>query len=238
MKKRLAIIPARGGSKRISNKNIRDFCGKPMISYILQSASDSGLFDVVHVSTESDEIQQTVENLGFQIDFMRPSELADDHTPIMPVLKYVTNAYLSRGQEFDEIWLLMACSPLIEISDLQEAAKLFEKTEGRKSLLAVSEYPVPIEWAFCLNIDGTLNPIQPGMFSVRSQDLEKKYFDTGTFVVYTSSMIRGAEGAGSDTEFIGFVLSKGKSIDIDDEEDWAIAEALYSEKKQRTHKCG
>lgn len=235
MKRRLAIIPARGGSKRIPNKNTRDFYGKPMISYVLNAASESRLFDVIHVSTDSDEIRDTVENLGFQIDFMRPSELADDHTPIMPVLKFVTDKYFSLGQEFDEIWLLMACAPLIEMSDLQEAAKLFEQSGGSKSLIAVAEYPVPIEWAFCLNTDGTLKPVQPGMFSVRSQDLGKKYFDSGTFVVYSYSMIQSSEGAGSDADFIGFVLSKGKAIDIDDKEDWAIAEALYREKKQNSH---
>ena len=231
MKRRLAVIPARGGSKRIVNKNTRDFCGNPMISYVLRAAAESGLFDVIHVSTDSEGIRETVENLGFPINFMRPTELADDHTPIMPVLKYVTDTYASCGQEFDEVWLLMACSPLIEMHDLQEAAKLFERSVCSKSLMAVAEYPVPIEWAFCREIDGTLKPVQSGMFSVRSQDLEKKYFDAGMFVVYSSSVVRGSEGAGSDSDYIGYLLSKGKAIDIDDEDDWAIAEALYRNRK-------
>ena len=227
MIRRLAIIPARGGSKRILNKNTRDFCGKPMISYVLQAAKDSGLFDLIHVSTDSKEIKDTVENLGIHIDFLRSPELADDHTPIMPVLKFVTESYASRGEFFDQVWLLMACSPLIEYTDLQQAAKLFDQSAGNKSLIAITEYPVPIEWAFTLKEDGTLNPVQPGMFSVRSQDLGKKYFDAGMFVVYLSTSVQTSEGAGSDSDFIGYPLPKSKAIDIDDEADWAIAEALY-----------
>ena len=84
--KRIAIIPARGGSKRIPDKNIREFCGRPMISYALQTAKESKLFDVIHVSTDSERTAQIVTQLGFSVDFMRPMELADDQVPIMPVL--------------------------------------------------------------------------------------------------------------------------------------------------------
>ena len=230
MIKRLAIIPARGGSKRIPNKNVKLFCGKPMISYILNSAQKSMLFDTIHVSTDKGEIKSIVENMGFPIDFMRSPALADDFTPLMPVLKFVTDSYASRGQLFDQVWLLMACAPLIGFSDLQQAAKLFEQSEDCNSLLAVTEYPVPIEWAFSLEKDGRLKPVQPGMFSVRSQDLEKKYFEAGIFAVYSSSIVQASEGAGSDADSVGFVLPKRKAIDIDDEADWATAEALYRER--------
>ena len=93
MKKRIAIIPARGNSKRIPKKNIRNFCGKPMISYPLEAIQKSNLFDVIHVSTDSNQICEKVEKLGFPIDFLRPAELADDYTPIMPVLKHVCYEY-------------------------------------------------------------------------------------------------------------------------------------------------
>lgn len=227
MTKRLAIIPARGGSKRISNKNIRDFCGKPMIAHILQAALESELFDVIHVSTDSLPIREAVENLGLRIDFMRPSELADDHTPIMPVLKYVTETYASYGQQFDQVWLLMACAPLVESTDLRQAARLFDQSGGISPVLAISEYPVPIEWAFSRASDGRMTPVQPGMFAVRSQDLEKKYFDAGVFTAFPSATVQASEGAGSDAGFIGYVAPKGKAIDIDDEVDWALAEAMY-----------
>lgn len=227
MTRRLAIIPARGGSKRIPNKNIRDFCGKPMIAHILQVARASGQFDVIHVSTESEEIRETVEALGFGVDFKRPDELADDHTPIMPVLKYVTDTYAARGKLFDQAWLLMACAPLIDTRDLQEAAALFDRAGGCDPLLAVSEYPAPIEWAFKRSPDGRLDPVQAGMFAMRSQDLEKKYYDAGSFAVFPSATVRASTGAGSDAGFIGYILPKGKAIDIDDEEDWVMAEAMF-----------
>jgi len=225
--KRLAIIPARGGSKRIPNKNIRDFCGQPMITHVLSAARASSLFTTVHVSTESESIRDVVAHFGYPPDFPRPAELADDHTPIMPVLRYVAEEYASRGQEFDEIWLLMACAPLIDAKDLSSAAALFQQAGSEHSLLAVSEYPVPIEWAFSRAEDGVLTPVQAGMFEVRSQDLEKRYFDAGSFAVFPVSRVLESQGAGSDSGFIGYVLPKGKAIDIDDEEDWRLAEAIY-----------
>lgn len=227
MTSRIAIIPARGGSKRISNKNIRDFCGKPMIAHILQAARASGLFDVIHVSTESGDIRGEVEKLGFRVDFMRPGELADDHTPIMPVLKYVADTYAAKGRVFDQVWLLMACAPLVAAHDLQQAAALFDRAGGHDPLLAVSEYPAPIEWAFSRAEDGKLTAVQAGMFALRSQDLEKKYFDAGSFAAFPAATVRASQGAGSDVGFVGYVLPKGRAIDIDDEADWALAEAIY-----------
>lgn len=227
MTRRIAIIPARGGSKRIPNKNIRDFCGKPMIAHILQAARESGLFDEIHVSTDSTVIRDVVVRLGSHIEFMRPPELADDHTPIMPVLKFVTETYSSRGQQYDQVWLLMACAPLVKPSDLQQAAQLFEQAGGASPVLSISEYPVPIEWAFSRAADGKMTPVQPGMFAIRSQDLEKKYFDAGVFVAFPAQTVQTSEGAGSDEGFVGYVIPKGNAIDIDDEADWALAEALF-----------
>jgi pseudaminic acid cytidylyltransferase len=232
MIRRIAIIPARGGSKRIPNKNIRDFCGKPMIAHILQAARESELFDVIHVSTESIHIREVVEDLGFSVDFMRPDKLADDHTPIMPVLRYVTETYASRGQVFDQVWLLMACAPLVRHSDLRQASELFDQSGGGSPVLAISEYPVPIEWAFSRTSDGKLTPVKPGMFAVRSQDLEKKYFDAGVFTVFPTQKVQASEGPGSDNGFIGHVIPKGAAIDIDEESDWTLAEAMYQTRKR------
>lgn len=227
MTSRIAIIPARGGSKRIPNKNTRSFCGKPMVAHILRAARESGLFDAIHVSTESTDIRDVVQGLGFPVDFMRPHELADDHTPIMPVLKYVADTYALRGELFDQVWLLMACAPLIDALDLQQAADLFDRSGGHDPLLAVSEFPVPIEWAFNRLEDGKLTPVQAGMFAVRSQDLSKKYFDAGSFAAFPAETVRTSQGAGADSGFIGYVLPKGRAIDIDDEADWILAEAMY-----------
>ena len=232
--KRLAIIPARGGSKRIPNKNIRDFCGQPMITHVLSAARASSLFAAVHVSTESESIREVAVRFGFPPDFSRPAELADDHTPIMAVLRHVAQEYLKRGEDFDEIWLLMACAPLVDAKDLVSAASLFQDAGGQHPLLAVSEYPAPIEWAFSRSQNGALTPVQAGMFAVRSQDLEKCYFDAGSFAVFPSKRVLESEGAGSDSGFIGYPLPKGMAIDIDNEQDWQLAEAIYRVKAVRS----
>ena len=227
MTRRLAIIPARGGSKRIKNKNIKDFVGKPIIYYTLKNAKNSNLFNFIHVSTESTLISEIVEKLGFKCDFLRPEELADDYTPIMPVLKFVVEKYKSMNFRFDEIWLLMPCSPLITVNQMIDASKLYGKYKGKYALTTISQYPVPIDWAFKLGKDNQLIPLQPKMFDKRSQDLQKKYFDTGSFSIFSPSCVINSKGADPKTKFIGFELPKETSIDIDEEEDWLNAEFLY-----------
>lgn len=227
MRNALCIIPARSGSKRIIDKNIRNFCGKPMIAHALSAARDSGLFSTIHVSTESANIHKIATKYGFPPDFPRPVSLADDHTPIMPVLRYVVEEYSRRGQYFEEIWLLMACAPLIKADDLIAAAKLFSENGSSSPVLAVAEYPAPIEWAFKQSKEGSLRAVQPGMFAVSSQNIEKAYFDSGSFAVFPLSQILRSSGAGSDENFIGYVLPKNFTVDIDDEEDWKFAELLF-----------
>lgn len=228
MTKRIAIVPARGGSKRIPRKNIREFAGKPMIAYALETAQKSCLFQKIHVSTEDTEITEIVKSCGLEIDFERPSFLSDDVTPIMPVLKYVLEKYQSVGEFYDEVCLLMACNPLIEPRDLISASNKFNNHFSASPVLAVTEYPVPIEWAYYMDEQSSqLRPLNKGMFAISSGDLVAKYFDAGAFSIWPSSMILSSTGAGSDEKFIGFKLPKSKCIDIDEEEDWRIAEALY-----------
>lgn len=225
--KRLAIIPARGGSKRIPYKNIREFCGFPMISHPLSAARDSGLFSTIHVSTEDEKIREVATQFGFKPDFARPSNLADEHTPIMPVLRFTAEEYERRGQHFDEIWLIMACAPLIDARDLRNAAAMLDDSDGKQAVLAVSEYPAPVEWAFSRDVDASLRPFQEGMFAVRSQDLEPSYFDSGSFAAFPASRIFESSNDGSDRNFLGYVLPKGRVVDIDDEDDWHLAEIIY-----------
>ncbi len=227
MASRIAIIPARGGSKRVPNKNIADFCGRPMIAYALATAKESGLFDKIHVSTESQDIAQVVEALGFDIDFYRPTELADDITPIMPVLKYVVETYAHMGESFDQVCLLMATSPLTEAADLVGATTLFETHGSVSPVLGVVEYPAPVEWAFSLGGDGCLKPLQSGKHAIRSQDLEVAYRGAGSFAIYPSSVVFGSVGAGDYTKYLGCRMAKYKGVDIDDAEDFALAEMIY-----------
>ncbi len=226
--KRLAIVPARGGSKRVPGKNIRDFADRPMIAHILDTARHSGLFETIHVSTESDAIAALIDRLGYKTDFMRPANLAADDTPLMPVLRYVAETYLARGHRFDEIWLLMACSPMIETVDLRGAAELYTQWQAQRAVLAVTAYPVPVEWAYERGADGQLRPREPGKFAVQSRDLGVKYYDAGTFAVFPAQRVLGSTGAGDDTGFVGYVLPRHKAIDIDSEEDWRFAEILFA----------
>lgn len=226
-KGRICVIPARGGSKRLPDKNIKPFHGLPMIGHSLQTAAASGLFSVIHVSTESDQIASIAEGMGFHIPFRRPPDLAGDHVPLMPVLKHVVEEYASRGSHFSAVCLLMACAPLIEPADLSAANELFESGGEEKAVMSVAPFPVPIEWAYSRAQNGILTPREPGMFAVRSQDLEQHYFDAGCFYFFPVSHILNSTGAGTDSQFLGHLLPKSKAVDIDDAEDWAMAEALY-----------
>jgi N-acylneuraminate cytidylyltransferase len=221
----LAVIPARGGSKRLKDKNILAFEGRPMIGHVLEAARASGVFDEIHVSTESERIRDVVRSLGFEVPFLRDASLADDTTPLMPVLRWVLQRFASAGRAFDDVCLLMATAPLIEAADLSEAYRAYRASGGR-SLLAVARYPVPVEWAFDRAEDGTLVPCQPGMFAVRSQDLRPKYYDTGSIAFFpVSAVLSGAPP--DDRSFVSYVLPPDKAVDIDDEDDLRLARALF-----------
>ena len=223
---KIAIIPARGGSKRIKDKNIMPFCGQPMILHALGAAKASGLFDEIHVSTDSEAIRSVVENAGFKVAFMRDPALADDHTAIAPVLQWVLKRYQKLGRDFEDVCLLMPCAPLIVAEDLRKGFELYLAHRRRKALLAISEYPVPIEWAFKRADDGALQPVQPGMFAVRSQDLGKKYYDSGIFIFFNAASLL-SDTPPADDNYIGYQLPRQKSIDIDTPEDLELARLLY-----------
>src|SRR5262245_45648104 len=221
----LAVIPARGGSKRIPQKNIRPFCGRPMISYPLEAARQSGLFDVIHVSTEDAAIRDTATKLGFPPDFPRPAELADDHVGIVPVLAHVVKTYRERGRWFSGVCLLYACAPLLRADDIVGAAKLFQDHGAKKMVLAVASYPAPIEWAFRIS-DGLLQAQNPASHAIRSQDIPHAYYDSGMLAFFPMADFQ----PGADLEnppIVPFVLPRNQVVDIDTPEDWTLAETLY-----------
>ena len=207
-----------------------------MIGHILQAAADSKLFETIHVSTESSRIVDVVETLGFPVDFPRPDHLADDHTPLMPVLRYVVETYAGQGRTFDEIWLLMACAPLIEADDLVEASSLFSSRGGERSVVAVAQFPVPVEWAFHRRGDGGLDPVNAAMMAVRSQDIEPAFYDAGAFYAYPARAVLESSGAGDYSAYVGHLLPRLKAVDIDSEEDLQLAEFLFNSnaKNRRT----
>ena len=223
---KIVIIPARGGSKRIKNKNVIDFCGRPMIAYALDAVSKAGIFDKIHVSTESVEIKVIVESLGYTVDFMRPPELADDMTGIIPVLKWVLKRYDEQGMRFDDVCCVMPVCPLIESDDIIRGYNEYLVNDCKYPLHCVAPFPVPIEWAFRRGPKGFLIPISSGSFAVRSQDLERAYYECGPFSFFHSSHILGDHPV-SDIDFISIVLPRVRAVDVDEPEDMFFAESLY-----------
>jgi len=228
--RRLAIIPARGGSKRIKKKNIKQFLGKPIISYSIETALKSNLFSKIHVSTDSLEIKKISEKNKINIDFMRPKNLANDNVGLIEVLKFVANKYKNLGYKFDEVWLIMPCSPLINYKDLIKASKIYKKNNSNKILLSISEYNVPIQWSYKLNKNKSLVPNFTKFIDLDSKKIKKSYHDNGSFVIYNFDNV--IKNKIFKNQFIGYEIPKDRSIDIDDELDWNIAEALYLKKNK------
>lgn len=222
---RLAVIPARGGSKRIPQKNIAPFCGKPMIAYALEAVANSGLFDKIHVSTDSEEICQVVEKLGFTVDFKRDAALADDFTGLVPVLRWVLDQYRLRGEAYDQICCIWPNAPLLRSHDLVEAFEIFARHGGRYPLLVAAKFPVPIEWAFRRNEDGFMTAISPESLTRRSQDLQHAYYECGPFTIWNPSHL--ASDNPLTGQVLSYVLPTERAVDIDTPEDLVYAERLF-----------
>lgn len=223
---RIAIIPARGGSKRIKDKSIVDFCGRPMLSYALAAAKDSGLFDVIHVSTDSTRIAAVAADLGFPVDFLRDPAFADDHTPLMPVLRWVLQQFAARGQAASDVCLLMPCAPLVEAGDLRGAHEAFVKAGRKTMVLAVVPFPYPVERALAMDSEGVLRPKFPESWHKRSQDLDPAYHDAGLFSFSPAAHILDPELVVTD-RLLPYALPRYKAADIDEPEDLEYAEILY-----------
>jgi pseudaminic acid cytidylyltransferase len=222
---KLAVIPARGGSKRIPGKNIIPFCGKPMIAYALEAARESGVFDQIHVSTDSQEIAEVAARLGFPVDFLRDTSLADDFTGLVPVLKWVVNEYQRRGANFERICCIMPNAPLLKSSDLVEAFNIFDQNCGVHPLLVYARYPVPIEWAFRRDEKGFMHADDPEKLLIRSQDLQHAYYECGPFTIWKREHLQQENPLTG--EVLSYLMPIERAIDIDTPEDLAYAERLY-----------
>ncbi len=227
---RIAIIPARGGSKRIKNKNIVDFFGKPLIAYALDAAKESGLFDMIHVSTDSEEIKNVVEELGFEIEFMRSKELADDHTGLIPVLRWVHEMYCQKGITYDDVCCIMPTAPLLESKNLIDAFNLYESHNKKNPLIVVSPFPVPVEWAFYRDENTYLTPRDANALLIRSQDIRPAFYEAGPFSIWNSSHLMN-ENPFSQDQFISLLIQKNQAVDIDDAEDLELAKILFLGRK-------
>ena len=220
---RLAIIPARGGSKRIKNKNLVDFNGKPIINYTINNAKKSKLFDKIHVSTDSKKIIKYLKKCNIEPEFKRPKRFSGDKVSISEALKFVVNKYKKRKVFFNEIWLLYSCSPLISHKDLILASKKFNKTKKKYPMMSVKEYDVPIEWAFKKK-NNVLEPYNKRSLKLRSQDIKKNYYESGSFIIFKTSQLFKK----NIYKFYGYELKKSYAIDIDTKEDLDIAKVFYN----------
>ncbi|MBQ9275725.1 MAG: pseudaminic acid cytidylyltransferase [Succinivibrio sp.] len=222
--KRLAVIPARGGSKRIPRKNIRDFHGKPLIGYSIDAALRSELFDEVIVSTDDVEIAKVARDLGAATPFMRPAVLADDFTGTFAVVQHAFKERAQAGFCANEVCCIYATAPLLKAHYLKEACDFFER-EHADSLYACCEFPFPIQRAQFLDEKLRPTPVMPECMPMRSQDLPKTYQDAGQFYFYTAAIL--GDNPPEHPEHRGFILPRRRVVDIDTPEDFELALIMY-----------
>ncbi len=225
--KRLALVPARGGSKRIPRKNICDFHGRPMLSYPLEAARESGLFDLVHVSTDDAEIAAIAGTYGADASLDRPAFLADDHTPLLPVAKWVLESFSAQGLQFDDVFILFPCSPLLEAHQLREAYDIYLDHGRKKNLLTVAKCPAHLEYYYRRADDGALDPVVPGGAFIRSQELGSVYYETGTFTIFSREWLLESESLADDRNYVSYEIPALQAVDIDSPADLEQARLLY-----------
>ena len=222
----VAIIPARGGSKRIPRKNIKQFCGKPMIAWSIEVALESECFERVIVSTDDDEIASVARDFGAEVPFLRPIKLADDQTPTIPVIAHAIN-YLHNQEVYPKcICCIYATAPFIQKDDLLKAYDIF-KTKKWAYVFSATTFPFPIQRAIKRLEIGGIEMFQPEHFETRSQDLEEAYHDAGQFYFgKPEAWLNNEKIFESKSEVV--ILPKWRVQDIDTYEDWISAEYLFN----------
>ncbi len=227
-KKTLAIITARGGSKRIPRKNIKNFLGKPIIAYSIETAINSKLFDEIMVSTDDKEIAEISKKYGATIPFMRSKKNSDDFAGTADVIMEVSKEYSKRGLDFDIFCCIYPTAPLISPKKLKEGYDLLIK-ENFHSVFPVVQFSYPIQRALRFK-NNKVEMIWPENLNARSQDLEKTYHDAGQFYWgFTNEFLKNKN---IFTKKSGAIILKETEVqDIDNLEDWKVAEMKYQLKK-------
>lgn len=219
---KIAIITARGGSKRIPRKNIKNFMGKPMLAYAIEAAKNSGLFDEIMVSTDDREIADVAIKYGANVPFLRSERTASDNATTFDALDEVIQEYKKLGKEFEIFCCIYPCVPFLRPETLIDA---FKKMEGHDAVIPVCKYPVPIEWAMKIE-DDFLIPNDREAQNIRSQDLEPKYFDVGMFYFCRTKNLYEHNSLTPDNT-TGYVINEQECQDIDTLDDWKLAEMKY-----------
>ncbi len=222
---KVAIIPARGGSKRIPGKNIREFAGKPMICHSIECALESNLFDRVIVSTDDDEISDVARAAGAEVPFRRPANISDDHTITGDVIAHAIEWQRQSGVEPTAICCIYATAPFIRQDDLRSALKLFESGDW-SFVFAATSFVFPIQRSFQSNDDGGLEMFFPEHFTTRSQDLPEALHDAGQFYWgKPQAWLDGERIFGENSTVVS--IPSWRVQDIDTLEDWERAEIMW-----------
>lgn len=226
----IAVIPARGGSKRIPRKNIKIFCGKPVIAYSIEAARGSGLFDEVMVSTDDEEIAELAGRLGASVPFLRSAVASGDYATTTDVLLEVLENYRERGQSFSTLCYIYPTAPFVTAEKLRRAYRLLEES-GADGLLPVVEFSYPPLRGLSIQ-GGQVRMKWPENAFARSQDLEPVYHDSGQFcLLRTEALLREKNILCRD--MIPMILSDLEVQDIDNETDWELAELKYELLKRK-----
>ena len=227
IKNAIAIIPARGGSKRIPKKNIKDFFGKPLIAYSIEVALASNLFEKVVVTTDDEQIAKIAKEYGAEVPFIRPTELSDDFTGTQDVINHTIDFLESQDENYEYICTIYATAPLLQKEYLIEGYEKLEQSDAINSFSATS-MPFPIQRTFKLNTNGRCEMFTPEHYMTRSQDLEEAYQDAGQFYFENRKLAKKSKNSVVFSDIsIPIILPRHLVQDIDTLEDWERAEFMY-----------
>lgn len=222
---KIAVIPARGGSKRIPRKNIKLFCGKPMLAWSIDAARNSGCFDRVIVSTDDDEIAQVAQECGAEVPFMRPSELSDDYTSTIPVIAHAIRAAEIHNLSDNLICCIYATAPFLDAFYLKLGLQKLEGS-GAEYVFSVTRYEFPIQRAIRISTLGNVEMLYPEHFNTRSQNLEPTYHDAAQFYWGRAEAWLSGKPIFSRAA-VPVILPPHRVQDIDTHEDWERAEWMF-----------
>ena len=221
----ICVIPARGGSKRIPRKNIKNFFGQPMIAYSIKAALKSECFDKVIVSTDDQEIAEVAKSFGAEVPFMRPDELANDYAGTVPVIKHAIEWFDDQGQSPSEVCCLYATAPFVQADSIRKAYKKM-KQEKVDYCFTVTSFAFPIQRAIKITAENRIEMFYPEYFETRSQDLEESYHDAGQFYWGKAEAFKQQKPLFSKSA-TPYILPRHMVQDVDTPEDWKRAELMY-----------
>ena len=222
----IAIIPARGGSKRIPKKNIKNFLGKPIISYTIEAAKESNLFDEIMVSTDSVEIAEIAMQCGAVVPFLRRSEMSNDYVTTDDVLLDVLQEYKKVNREFCYMACIYPTAPFVTAASLQNAMKMLETHSKASMVMPVAAFSYPPQRCYTIDEEGMVVFKHPEYITSRSQDLEILYHEVGQYYIFNVEKFIKAEGKVYEN-IIPIVVDEMSVQDIDQEKDWKLAEMKY-----------